>query len=90
MNKQRRKDIDQAINSLMGIDLENIKDAIQMIIDDETETLEMLPENLQESERAGTMQEAIDSLEQAGYEIDSIESSITDTIDYLEQAKGEV
>ena len=90
MNKQRRKDIDQAINSLMGIDLENIKDAIQMIIDGETETLEMLPENLQESERAGTMQEAIDSLEQAGYEIDSIESSITDTIDYLEQAKGEV
>ena len=32
MNKQRRKDIDQAINSLMSIDLENIKDAIKMIV----------------------------------------------------------
>jgi len=90
MNKQRRKEIDQVINSLMSIDLENIKDAIQMIVDDEQQSLDELPENLQESERAGTMQEAIDSLEQANYEVDNIESSITDTIDYLEQAKGDV
>lgn len=90
MNKQRRKEIDQAINSLMSIDLENIKDAIQMIVDDEQQSLDELPENLQESERAGTMQEAIDSLEQANYEIDNIETAITDTFDYLEQAKGDV
>jgi biotin operon repressor len=90
MNKQRRKDIDQAINSLMSIELEEIKDAIQMIVDDEQQSLDELPENLQESERAGTMQEAIDSLEQAGYEVDNIESAITDTFDYLEQAKGDV
>ena len=90
MNKQRRKEIDQAISSLMAIDLVGIQDAIQMIVDEEQQALDELPENLQESERAGTMQEAIDSLEQAGYEIDNIETAITDTFDYLEQAKGDV
>ena len=90
MNKQRRKEIDQVTSSLMAIDLVSILDAIQMIVDEEQQSLDELPENLQESERAGTMQEAIDSLEQAGYEIDNIETAITDTFDYLEQAKGDV
>jgi hypothetical protein len=73
----------------MAIDLVSILDAIQMIVDEEQQSLDELPENLQESERAGTMQEAIDSLEQATYEIDNIESAITDTFDNLEQAKGD-
>ena len=90
MNKQRRKEIDQAISSLMAIALVGIQDAIQMIVDEEQQALDELPENLQEAERAGTMQEAIDSLEQAGYESDNIETAITDTFDYLEQAKGDV
>ncbi len=89
MNKQRRKEIDQVTSSLMAIDLVSILDAIQMIVDEEQQSLDELPENLQESERAGTMQEAIDSLEQATYEIDNIESAITDTFDNLEQAKGD-
>ena len=89
MNKQRRKEIDQAISSLMAIDLVGIQDAIQMIVDEEQQALDELPENLQESDQANTMQEAIDSLEQATYEIENIES-FTDTIDYLEQAKGDV
>ncbi len=88
MNKQRRKEIDQVTSSLMAIDLVSILDAIQMIVDEEQQSLDELPENLQESERAGTMQEAIDYLQQATYEIDSIESAITDTFDNLEQAKG--
>ena len=35
MNKQRRKNIDEVISSLMAIDLVGIQDAIQMIVDDE-------------------------------------------------------
>jgi hypothetical protein len=89
MNKQRRKEIDQVTSSLMAIDLVSILDAIQMIADEEQQSLDELPENLQESERAGTMQEAIDYLQQATYEIDNIESAVTDTFDNLEQAKGD-
>jgi hypothetical protein len=86
MNKQRRKDIDQVINLLENIDLEEIKDSIQMIVDDEQQCLEDLPENLQESERADTMQEAIDSLEQAQSDLEG--DILQDIIDYLNEAKG--
>jgi hypothetical protein len=74
----------------MSIDILNIQDSIQMIIDEETEAHEMLPENMQESERADTMQEAIDSLEQAEHSANEIEMAITDCFDLLEQAKGEL
>jgi gamma-glutamyl:cysteine ligase YbdK (ATP-grasp superfamily) len=90
MNKQRRKDITQAINSLMEIDLVSIQDAIQMIVDDEQQSLDDLPENLQESDRANTMQEAIDSLESACETVNNIETEISECFDYLEQAMGEV
>ena len=88
MNKRRRKDIDLALGDVTNLEIGSIRDAIQTIIDEETETLEMLPENLQESERADTMQEAIDFLEQALEEVENIESSITDCCDYLDQSKG--
>ena len=86
MNKQRRKDINQVINLLENIDLEEIKDSIQMIIDDEQQSLDDLPENLQQSERADTMQEAIDSLEQAQSDLEG--DIMQDIIDYLNEAKG--
>ena len=88
MNKQRRKDIDEAINLLMSIDLVSIQDSIQMIVDDEQTALDELPENLQESDRANTMQEAVDSLESACEAVNNIETEITECFDYLEQAKG--
>ena len=88
MNKQRRKEIDQAISSLMAIDLVGIQDAIQMIVDDEQQALDELPENLQESDQANTMQEAIDSLEGACEAVNNIETEVTECFDNLEQAKG--
>ena len=90
MNKQRRKNIDEVISSLMAIDLVGIQDAIQMIVDDEQTALEELPENLQESDRANTMQEAVDSLEGACESVNNIETEITECFDNLEQAKGGV
>ena len=88
MNKQKRKNIDEVISRLSAIDLVGIQDAIQMIVDDEQLALDELPENLQESDRANTMQEAVDSLESACESVTNIETELTECSDYLEQAKG--
>ena len=88
MNKQKRKNIDEVISRLEAIDLVSIQDSIQMIVDDEQTALDELPENLQESDRANTMQEAVDSLESACEAVNNIETEITECFDYLEQAKG--
>ena len=88
MNKQRRKGIDQIINMLENIDLEEIKDSIQDIIDEEQETFDDMPENLQQSERAEAMEDAINSLEEAQSDLDG--DIMQDIIDLLNQAKGDV
>jgi hypothetical protein len=88
MNKQRRKGIDQIINMLENIDLEEIKDSIQDIIDEEQQTFDDMPENLQQSERAEAMEDAINSLEEAQSDLDG--DIMQDIIDLLNQAKGEV
>ena len=88
MNKQRRKGIDQIINMLENIDLEEIKDSIQNIIDKEQQTFDEMPENLQQSERAEAMEDAINSLEEAQSDLDG--DIMQDIIDLLNQAKGEV
>ena len=88
MNKQRRKGIDQIINMLENIDLEEIKDSIQDIIDEEQQTFDDMPENLQQSERAEAMEDAINSLEEAQTDLDG--DIMQDIIDLLNQAKGEV
>tara|TARA_R110000851_G_scaffold270121_1_gene422776 strand:- start:37 stop:303 length:267 start_codon:yes stop_codon:yes gene_type:complete len=88
MNKQRRKGIDQIINMLENIDLEEIKDSIQNIIDKEQQTFDDMPENLQQSERAEAMEDAINSLEEAQTDLDG--DIMQDIIDLLNQAKGDV
>jgi DNA-binding MurR/RpiR family transcriptional regulator len=88
MNKQRRKGIDQIINMLENIDLEEIKDSIQDIIDEEQQTFDDMPENLQQSERAEAMEDAINSLEEAQTDLDG--DIMQDIIDLLNQAKGDV
>ena len=88
MNKQRRKGIDQIINMLENIDLEEIKDSIQDIIDEEQQTFDDMPENLQQSERAEAMEDAINSLEEAQSDLDG--DIMQDIIDLLNQAKGDV
>ena len=88
MNKQRRKGIDQIINMLENIDLEEIKDSIQDIIDEEQQTFDDMPENLQQSERAEAMEDAINSLEEAREDCDG--DIVQNVIDLLNQAKGDV
>ena len=53
MNNKRRQEIQDTIDSL------------EIIMCDEQDYLDQMPENLQDSERAATSQESIDNLEYA-------------------------
>ena len=74
MNKQRRKQIEGMIDKL-----DNIKEHISDILDDEQNAFDNMPESIQYSERGYNMQEAIDNLD------DSI-GNIVDAIDNLYDA----
>lgn len=71
MNKERRSNINNLI-----IKLYDIKYLIETLRDEEQESLDNLPDNLQESTRAERMQEAIDSLEYACDAIDEAMSNL--------------
>lgn len=73
MNKERRKSIDYIIAKL-----DELEERIDALINEEQDSLDNLPDNLQESTRAERMQEAIENLE---YAIDSIEETITNLQD---------
>lgn len=77
MNKIRRKNID-AIQER----LEELRSDVELILDEEQEAFDNLPESLQEAERGQAMQDSIDYLEEAI-------SSIDEAIGNLETAKGE-
>ncbi len=75
MNKSRRerlKDSIPMLSKLMGI--------IESIRDEEQESLDSLPDNLSESERAMRMEEIIDSLDEACSNLDDINTTISDII----------
>jgi hypothetical protein len=65
MNNNRRKAISRVIEQL-----EIIKNDIEVILDEEQDSFDSMPENLQDSERGQVSQDAIDNLESA---VDSIE-----------------
>lgn len=65
MNKQRRKEIANTIRQ--------IENVVSSILADEEEAFENMPENLQESERGYTSQDAQDNLSNA---IDALEEAI--------------
>lgn len=72
MNAKVRKEIAKHIDSL-----NDIKDKLESIRDDEAEKYDNMPEGLQDSERADEMLEAVDNLDNAA-------CSIEDAIVYLE------
>ena len=72
MNAKVRKEIAKHIASL-----NEIKDKVESIMENEQEKYDNMPEGLQDSERADEMLEAIDNL-------DSAVSSIEDAVEYLE------
>ena len=76
MNKARRTRINEIIDSL-----NQLKEEINIIMGEEQEALDNMPESFQEGERGEAMQDAIDNLSSA---MDSVEEAV----DSLEEAKG--
>lgn len=73
MNAQGRKEIAKYIATL-----EEIKDKLESMQEDEQDKFDNMPEGLQESERGEAMQEAIDAIETAC-------GSLDDAIDTLQE-----
>ena len=74
MNNDRRARIQALINKL-----EDIKEDIDFIKDEEQESYDNMPENFQAGERGDKAQEAIDNLDYAYSQIDEVR-------EYLEEA----
>ena len=82
MNKARRKSLKailERMDELTAV-IEEVKEDLQVVMDEEEEALGNLPESLQEGERGQQMQEYIDTLEGV---IDSL--SELDTQDLYEK-----
>jgi len=74
MNKTQRNQIEKWIDSL-----NEIKEGVESMQEDEQDKLDNMPENLQESERGEQMQNGIEDLEAAA-------SSLEESIDFLMSA----
>lgn len=74
MNEQRRKGLRAVINKL-----EEARNTIESLKDEEQDAYDNLPEGVQSGERGDTMMEAIDNL-------DCAVSSIEDAIGYVDDA----
>lgn len=77
MNKERRKRVNELIEKAYELNCE-----IEEILNEEQECFDNMPENLQYSERGETMQEAINSLEEAQSCIDDCKSYLESLIEY--------
>lgn len=67
MNKQRRQEIQNIINSI-----EAIRPDIESVLNDEREYRDNMPENLQSSEKYDIADAAVDNLESATEAIESL------------------
>lgn len=68
--------------------MDNLLARIEEVVEQEQDALDNLPENLQYGERADTMACAVDNLDEARAEIESIKESLDSANAYLEEAKG--
>ncbi len=74
MNNARRKEIDK-----LTAQIEEIKEAIEALRDEEQEAFDNMPESLQDGERGEKMQSAIDALEYAA-------DDLQECLDHLSEA----
>lgn len=93
MNKTRRQAIDkikQRIAEEIPTDIiSSILEDIEAIKDEEQESLDNMPENLQGSERYEVSEAAVDSLDEAYSTLEELNDNIQEALDYLDDAKGE-
>lgn len=75
MNRHQRKEIKKLLEQL-----EEIKEQINMNLQEEQDKYDNMPENLQMSEKAENMQEVISNLEDAKCSLEDVISSIENVI----------
>lgn len=75
MNRDRRKALKVILGQMEELTskIEEVKEALQGVIDEEEEALGNLPENIQESERGEQMQEYIDAMEEVMEALDELD-----------------
>lgn len=76
MNKERRKEIERIVD-----ELEDLRDRLNYVADEERDAFENMPESIQDSERGREMEEYADRLESA---YDNLDSVIGDLQEILE------
>ena len=83
MNAQRRKDLDNVHTKLMEalMKLEEVKNELEYVHEEEEEARDNMPESLQESERYQRMDEIVGIFEDSEWSID-------DAVDTLEEVLG--
>lgn len=87
MNANRRKNLDEILNRIdeLARMAESIREDVEMVLEEEQDAFDNLPESLQDSERGERMQEAIDALENAldGLDLNDV---LADSQSYIEDA----
>lgn len=76
MNKQRRAALDAVL-----IALDEQRDALRAIADEEQEAFDNTPQNLQEAEKGQAMENGINSMEDAVSNLEEAAGSLRDVID---------
>lgn len=74
MNKQRRKEIEEALTKI-----QDGRDAIESLKDEEQDYFDNMPESLQGGEKGDAAQSAIDALESALSSLDEAIDSINES-----------
>ena len=88
MNNRRRKTIhtlSEQIDSIR-IALEELKETLVNVQDEEQECLDCIPENLQGSERASAAEEAVSNLDEAVYGMDDVIAGLEEIVSNLDAA----
>lgn len=86
MNKQRRKDIQMAIDIMNEsiASMERAKSIIETAAEEERDAYENLPESIQEGERGYAMEEAADTMDEIVESLDDRISEMTNDAESLE------
>lgn len=88
MNNARRKRIKQMLNIVADIAhrCDTLSSLVQDILDEESESLSNMPENLEGSDRWQSISDAVDNLEDACDSIDDLIASLSSVESGLQKA----
>ena len=88
MNKLRRKHIMKLVDQISGLQetMECLLEELTQIDEDETEYMDNIPENLQESERFAKAEAAVEALDEACEFLETARDALEDTLSSLDTA----